>query len=424
MTRIADLIAREILDSRGNPTVEVDCVLESGHLGRASAPSGASTGKHEAWELRDEDPKRYLGKGVLKAVQNVRELIKPKLIGAEVVDQGALDLKLKRTDHTGNKSHVGANAIVAVSMAACRAGAAYLGVPLYAHLGGSKESILPVPMLNIINGGVHAPSGLDLQEYMIVPAGALTFAEAMRCGSEIYHTLKKLLAARGLLSSVGDEGGFAPSLASNEAPLALLTEAITEAGYTPGKDVFLALDPAASEIFHDGKYHLKLEGRVLTAQEMSEMYASWVDQYAIVSIEDGLAQDDWEGWQYLTNVLGRKIQLVGDDIFVTNTERLQMGIDRGVANSVLIKPNQIGTVTETLQCIELAKKHKYRTVISHRSGETEDTFIADLAVATDAGQIKSGAPCRSERTGKYNQIMRIELETKARFAGASIYHNS
>jgi enolase len=421
MTKIVDLVAREILDSRGNPTIEVDCLLETGHMGRAAVPSGASTGVHEALELRDGDPKRYLGRGVLKAVQNVRDLIRPKLLDVEVVDSGLLDRKLMRLDLTGNKSHLGANAMLAVSMAACRAGAAYLGIPLYAHLGGSKESLLPVPMLNVINGGAHAPNRLDLQEYMIVPAGARTLAEAMRYASEVYQTLKRLLLERGMAATVGDEGGFAPDFRSNEEPLQLIIEAISRAGYTPGKDVFLALDPAASETFQNGKYDLKLEGRQLTAQEMTEMYARWVEKYPIVSIEDGLAQDDWEGWKHLTRVLGRKIQLVGDDLFVTDKQRFQTGIDQGVANAVLIKPNQIGTVTETLECMELARKHEYRTVISHRSGETEDTFIADLAVATNAGQIKAGAPCRSDRVAKYNQLIRIEQEIKSKFAGMTMY---
>jgi enolase len=421
MTKVADLIAREILDSRGNPTVEVDCVLETGHLGRAAVPSGASTGDHEALDLRDKDQKRYLGKGVQQAIRNVRETIRPKLLGTEVVDHGALDRKLIRLDLTGNKSHLGANAMLAVSMAACRAGAAYLGVPLYAHLGGGKESLLPVPMLNVINGGVHAPNRLDLQEYMIVPAGARSFTEALRYGAEVYHNLKKLLLEQGRAGTVGDEGGFAPDFRDNEEPLGLIVEAIQRAGYTPGKEVFLALDPAASETFRDGKYVLSLEGRALTAEEMTGMYSAWVEKYPIVSIEDGLAQDDWAGWQVLTRALGRKVQLVGDDIFVTDVKRLGQGIGQGIANAVLIKPNQIGTVTETLECIELAKKHDYRIVVSHRSGETEDAFIADLAVATDAGQIKSGAPCRSERTAKYNQLLRIEQEITGRFAGAAIY---
>ena len=421
MTRIVDLIAREILDSRGNPTIEVDCLIESGHMGRAAVPSGASTGVHEALELRDNDPQRYLGKGVLKAIENVRQLILPKLKDVEVIDHGLLDKKLMRLDLTGNKSHLGANAMLAVSMAACRAGAAYLGIPLYGHLGGSKESVLPVPMLNVINGGAHAPNRLDLQEYMIVPAGAKTFAEAMRYGAEVYQHLKKLLIERGVAATVGDEGGFAPDFASNEEPLKVIVEAIGRAGYAPGKDVFLALDPAASETFRDGKYHLELEDRDLTAQEMTAMYADWAAKYPIVSIEDGLAQDDWDGWKHLTTVLGKKLQLVGDDIFVTNKERLKKGIEMGVANAVLIKPNQIGTVTETLDCIELAKRSNFRTVISHRSGETEDTFISDLAVATSAGQIKSGAPCRSERVAKYNQLIRIEQEIKGKFAGKTVY---
>ena len=421
MTRIVDLVAREILDSRGNPTIEVDCLLETGHLGRAAVPSGASTGEHEALELRDNDPKRYLGKGVLKAIANVRDIIKPKLLGMEVVDHGTLDKKLARLDMTGNKSFLGANAILGVSMAACRAGAAYLGIPLYAHLGGTKESLLPAPMLNIINGGVHAPNRLDLQEFMVVPAGAKSFAEAMRLGAEVYQSLKKLLVEQGRIATVGDEGGFAPDFETNEGPLGLIVEAITRAGHVPGKDVFIALDPAASETFRDGKYHLESEGRALTAAEMVEMYAAWVEKYPIISIEDGLSQEDWDGWKLLTQRLGSRIQLVGDDIFVTNTQFLKKGIEQGVANAVLVKLNQIGTVSETLECMELARKHGYRCVISHRSGETEDTFIADLAVATSAGQIKSGAPCRSERTAKYNQLIRIEQEIKGRFAGRDVY---
>jgi enolase len=435
MTRIVDLIAREILDSRGNPTIEVDCVLETGHIGRAATPSGALTGAHEAngksqveshkLQVRDFQLSTFnfqlLHDGVQKAIRNVRELILPRLRDAEVVDHGLLDRKLMRLDLTGNKSHLGANAMLAVSMASCRAGAAYLGIPLYAHLGGSKESLLPVPMLSVIAGGVHAPNKLDLRGVMIVPAGTRSFAEALRCAAEVYHTLKKILAERKLATTVADEGGFAPDCSSNEEPLKFITDAIGRAGYQPGKDAFIALDPAASETYQDGKYHLTVDGKTLTAQEITQMYAAWVEKYPIISIENGLAQDDWDGWKHLTQVLGKKIQLVGDDIFVTNVQRLKQGIESGVANAVTIKPNQIGTVTETLECIELAKKSGYRTVISHRSGETEDTFIADLAVATNAGQIEAGAPCRSDRTAKYNQLLRIEQEIKGRFAGMSVY---
>jgi enolase len=422
MNKIVDLTAREILDSRGNPTIEVDCVLETGKVGRAAVPSGASTGTNEARELRDGDPRRYHGKGVLKAVANVREHIWPKLKDVEAVDQSAVDNKLRRVDLTGNKSHLGANAILGVSIAVCRAAASSLGVALYAHLGGDKESLLPVPLLNVINGGAHAPNRLDFQEYMIVPVAAKSFVEAMRCASEVYHTLRKLLLRRGRPVTVGDEGGFAPDFQTNEEPLELIVEAIGRSGYAPGQDVFIALDVAASELLgKDGRYHLAIENRSLSAQEMTRLYQTWVDEYPIISIEDGLAEEDWDGWKYLTEQLGKRVQLVGDDIFVTNRSRLEMGIERGVGNAVLIKPNQIGTVTETLECIELAKKHKYRTVISHRSGETEDTFIADLAVATSAGQVKAGAPCRTDRLAKYNQLVRIEQEVKGKFAGAAVY---
>jgi enolase len=422
MNEVIDLDAREILDSRGNPTIEVDCRLEGGHTGRAAVPSGASTGEHEALELRDGDSARFSGKGVRKAIANVREVIRPELLGSDVANQQALDARLVKLDGTPDKSRLGANAVLGVSMAACRAAAASLNRPLHAHLGGTAASLIPVPMLNVINGGAHAPNRLDLQEYMIVPAGAPSFGEAMRYASEVYQALRKLLLERGMKATVGDEGGFAPDFASNEEPLKVIVEAISRAGYVPGKDIFVALDPAPSGLYRDGKYLLETEDRALSAHEMTDMYSTWVERYPIISIEDGLAEDDWAGWVHHTAVLGKRVQLIGDDIFVTNIKRLKQGIDLGIANAVLIKPNQIGTVSETIECIELARRHNYRTVISHRSGETEDTFIADLAVATNAGQIKSGAPCRGERTAKYNQLIRLEQATGAAYSGLSCYN--
>ncbi|MBS4014933.1 MAG: phosphopyruvate hydratase [Candidatus Latescibacteria bacterium] len=409
-SQIDKLLAREILDSRGNPTIEVDCILESGIIGRAGVPSGASTGIFEALELRDGDKKRYLGKGVLKAVRNVTELIAPVTKGMDALDQKAVDNKLIELDGTANKSNLGSNAILGVSMAVARAGAEHLQIPLYKHLGGIRGLTLPVPMLNVINGGVHAPNNLDVQEYMIVPASKFSFAEMLRISSEVYHSLKKNLAGKNRTTAIGDEGGFAADFESNEEPFQIILESIEQAGYEPGKDMFLAIDAAASEFFQDGKYHLKLDKHVLESKDLVEIYARWIDNYPIVSIEDGFSQDDWQGWQEFTRALGDKIQIVGDDIFVTNLKRLADGIEQGVANAILIKLNQIGTVSETLACIEYAKTNKYKIVISHRSGETEDTFIADLAVATNAGQIKTGAPARGERICKYNRLLRIEQE--------------
>ncbi|NPB09988.1 MAG: phosphopyruvate hydratase [Thermodesulfobacteria bacterium] len=423
MGEIVQVHAREILDSRGNPTVEVEVGLESGVVGRAAVPSGASTGTHEALELRDGDEKRYHGKGVLKAVENVNEIIAQEILGLESTAQAELDRLLIELDGTENKSRLGANAILGVSMALAQASAKEAGLPLYAYLGGVGATVLPVPMMNVINGGVHADNKLDLQEFMIVPLGAPTFAEALRYGAETYHVLKKVLKERGYSTGVGDEGGFAPDVSSAKEALELMIEAIEKAGYRPGEDIALALDPAASELFKDGKYVLEGEGKVLSSEEMVAYYRELVDQFPIVSIEDGLAEDDWEGWKILRRELGDRIQLVGDDIFVTNIKRLARGIEEDIANAILIKLNQIGTVTETLEAIRLAHTSGWRCVISHRSGETEDTFIADLAVAVNSGQIKSGAPCRSERVAKYNQLLRIEedLGEAAIFAGKSAY---
>ncbi|MEO0114534.1 MAG: phosphopyruvate hydratase [candidate division WOR-3 bacterium] len=421
MTEISEIFAREVLDSRGNPTIEVDCFLASGTRGRAVVPSGASTGTYEALELRDNDPKRYFGKGVKKAIRNVNEIIGPEIVGMDALNQTMIDKKLLELDGTENKSNLGANAILGVSLAVCRAAAQYLELPPYRYLGGISARILPVPLLNVINGGVHAPNNLDLQEYMIVPAGADSFAEAVRCAAEIYQTLKKLLGEKGMNATVGDEGGFAPDFNSNEEPLELIMSACEKAGYEPGDDVFLALDPAASEFYVNNRYELKLDNKKLTSDELIELYTSWIERYPIISIEDGFAQDDWQGWIAFTKKLNKKIQIVGDDIFVTNIKRLKEGIERGAANAILIKLNQIGTITETLECIELAKSAGFRTCISHRSGETEDTFIADLAVATNAGQIKTGACARSERTAKYNQLLRIEEESGAKFIGKEIF---
>jgi enolase len=421
MTEISGIIGREVLDSRGNPTIEVDCFLASGARGRASVPSGASTGTYEALELRDKDQNRYLGKGVKKAVRNVNEIIGPKIVGMDSLNQKLIDNTLLEIDGTPNKSNLGANAILGVSMANARAAAQYLQLPLYRYLGGADARTLPVPLLNVINGGVHAPNNLDVQEYMIVPAGADSFAEAIRYAAEVYQTLKKLLSEKGLNATVGDEGGFAPNFKSNEEPLQLIMDACEKAGYEPGEKVFLALDVAASELYKGNKYEVELDGKQFSSEELAEIYAKWVENYPIISIEDGFSQDDWQGWASFTKKLNKKIQIVGDDIFVTNIQRVKEGIEKGVANAVLIKLNQIGSVTETLECIELAKSSGYRTVISHRSGETEDTFIADLAVATNAGQIKTGAPARSERTAKYNQLIRIEEESNGKFAGKEIF---
>jgi enolase len=420
MTRIVRLAAREILDSRGYPTVEVDAVLESGHLGRAAVPSGASTGQHEALELRDGDPARYGGKGVTKAIGNILDIIAPALIGKEAQEQAAIDQALIALDGTENKARLGANAILGVSLAVAKASAATRGVPLYRYLGGPSATILPVPLMNIINGGAHADNNVDVQEFMIVPVGAPTFGEALRIAAETFQNLKRVLAAHGYSTAVGDEGGFAPRLRSNVEAIELILEAIGKAGYRPGTQVALALDPAASEFFEGGRYVFrKSDGSIRDAEGMVRFYANWVRQYPIVSIEDGLAEDDWQGWKLLTNELGKTIQIVGDDLFVTSIRRLRRGIDEGAANAILIKLNQVGTLTETLQAMELARSVGYRTVISHRSGETEDTTIADLAVATGAGQIKSGSLSRTDRTCKYNQLLRIEEELGAHAAMAA-----
>lgn len=425
MSTIIDVFARELLDSRGNPTVEVEVILEDGTMGRAIVPSGASTGAHEAVELRDEDSSRYGGKGVLKAVENVNEIIAPEIVGMEAVRQIDIDTLMIELDGTPNKEKLGANAILGVSMAVARAASKYLGLPLYQYIGGVNARELPVPQMNILNGGKHADNNVDVQEFMVLPTGAQSFAEGLRMGVEIYHTLKKVLSGKGLATAVGDEGGFAPNLPSNDAALEVILEAIEKAGYQPGKDVYLALDVAATELFIDGKYHLAGNNLVLTSAEMVDFYANWVEKYPIISIEDGLAEDDWEGWKLLTDRLGEKIQLVGDDLFVTNTDRLSRGIREGICNSILIKLNQIGTVSETLETINMAKRAGYTSIISHRSGETEDSTIADIAVATGAGQIKSGAPARTDRVAKYNQLLRIEeeLDVFAVYRGLDTFHN-
>jgi len=415
MTRIARLAAREILDSRGHPTIEVDVVLENGQVGRAAVPSGASTGQHEALELRDGDPARYGGKGVTKAIRHVHDLIAPALVGKDVEQQALIDQTLIALDGTENKGRLGANAILGASLAVAKAAAAARGTPLYRYLGGHTATILPVPLMNVINGGAHADNSIDLQEFMIVPVGAATFAEALRVAAETFHSLSRVLKAHGYSTAVGDEGGFAPRLRSNVEAIELILEAIAKAGYRAGSQVALALDPAASEFLDAGKYVFrKSDGSTRDAEGMIRFYAEWVRQYPIVSIEDGLAEDDWRGWKLLTTELGTKIQLVGDDLFVTDIRRLTRGIDEGAANAILIKLNQIGTLTETLQTMELAKSAGYRTVISHRSGETEDTTIAHLAVATAAGQIKAGSLSRTERICKYNQLLRIEEELGSR----------
>lgn len=423
-TFIADVFAREILDSRGNPTVEVDVVLEDGTLGRAAVPSGASTGTFEAVELRDRDADRFLGRGVSRAVANVNAIIAPEITGTDATDQVAVDTALIELDGTANKGKLGANAILGVSMAVCRAAAQAVGLPLFRYLGGAHVRELPVPQLNILNGGRHADNNLDIQEFMVLPVGASSFAGALCIGVEVYHHLKKVLKSRGLGTTVGDEGGFAPYLESHSQALDLILEAVEAAGYRPGEDVLLALDPAATEFYRDGRYHLAGENKVLTAAEMTDYYEELVKKYPIISIEDGLAEEDWDGWQELSRRLGDRVQLVGDDLFVTNSQRLQRGISSGVANSILIKVNQIGTVTETLETIDLARKAGYTAVISHRSGETEDVTIADLAVATGVGQIKTGAPCRTERVAKYNRLLRIEEELgeTARFKGAQTFY--
>ncbi len=420
MSNIAAIHARQVLDSRGNPTVEAEVFLVDGSMGRAIVPSGASTGEHEAVELRDGDNDRYVGKGVLKAVENVNSEIAEALANWDGFDQRGLDAKMIELDGTDNKGRLGANAILAVSMAAARASAQCLDVPLYRYLGGAGANTLPVPMMNILNGGAHADNNVDFQEFMVMPVGAPSFAEALRWGVEVFHTLKGVLKKRGYNTAVGDEGGFAPSVKSNVEAIEVVLEAITKAGYKPGEEIAIALDPAVSELFQDGKYVFKKSDKsVKTSDDMVRFWAKWANDYPIVSIEDGLAEDDWDGWQALTKEVGDKIQLVGDDLFVTNVERLQQGIDQNVANSILIKVNQIGTVSETLDAIDLARRNGYTSVISHRSGESEDTFIADLAVATGAGQIKTGSASRTDRIAKYNQLLRIEEElgTTARFLG-------
>ncbi|MDD2562072.1 MAG: phosphopyruvate hydratase [Eubacteriales bacterium] len=425
MSYIDDVYAREILDSRGNPTVEVEVVLEDGTMARAQVPSGASTGAFEACELRDEDGSRYMGKGVLNAVDNVNTIIAPELIGADVLDQTGIDALLIELDGTDNKNNLGANAILGVSMAVARAAASYLEQPLYKYLGGVNANTLPAPMMNILNGGEHADNNVDIQEFMVMPLGIETFSEGVRACVEIYHNLKKVLKGKGLSTSIGDEGGFAPNLKSNEEALEVILEAIEKAGYKAGEEIYLALDVAATEMYSDGIYDFKGEGIKRNYKELVEYYAKLVEKFPIISIEDGLDEEDWEGWKYLTEKLGDKIQLVGDDLFVTNTSRLEKGINSGVANSILIKVNQIGTVTETLNAIEMAKRAGYTAVISHRSGETEDTFIADLAVAVNAGQIKTGAPCRTDRVAKYNQLIRIEeeLDESAIYKGQKNLYN-
>ncbi len=418
-TIISDVYAREILDSRGNPTVEVEVYLEGGAVGRAAVPSGASTGAFEAVELRDGDHKRYLGKGVTRAVENVNTVLAPEIVEMDATDQLGIDQLLLELDGTSNKGKLGANALLGVSMAVAKAAAEALGLPLFQYLGGVNAKVLPVPMMNVLNGGRHADNNVDIQEFMIMPVGAESFSEGLRMGTEVYHSLKGVLRKKGLNTAIGDEGGFAPMLGSNEEALAVLVEAVKAAGFQPGTDVALAVDAAATEFYKEGKYTFIAEGMSRTAEEMVEYYAMLVDKYPIVSIEDGLAEDDWEGWQKLTARLGKRVQLVGDDIFVTNTERLEKGIKAGAANSILIKLNQIGTITETLDCIAMAGRAGYTAVVSHRSGETEDTTIADLAVAVNAGQIKTGAPCRTDRVAKYNQLLRIEdeLGDLARYGG-------
>ncbi|WP_312258452.1 phosphopyruvate hydratase [Romboutsia ilealis] len=427
MSVIELVYAREVLDSRGNPTVEVEVALESGSVGRAIVPSGASTGAFEAVELRDGDKGRYLGKGVEKAVANVNEIIAPELEGMDAFDQPAIDALMIELDGTHNKGKLGANAILGVSMAVARAAAEELGLPLFQYIGGVNAKQLPVPMMNILNGGEHADNSVDVQEFMILPVGAKSFREGLRMGAEVFHSLKKVLSERGLACGVGDEGGFAPNLGSNREALELIVEAIEKAGYKPGDDVRLGLDVAATEMYDKETklYDLKHEGKKLTAEQMVDLYEEWVNNFPIVTIEDGLDEEDWDGWKVLTERLGKKVQLVGDDLFVTNTERLERGIEAGVANSILIKVNQIGTITETLDAIEMAKRAGYTAVISHRSGETEDTTIADLAVAVNAGQIKTGAPSRTDRVAKYNQLLRIEemVGEQARYCGMKSFYN-
>lgn len=425
MATIIDVFAREILDSRGNPTIEVEVVLDDGTYEKAAVPSGASTGAHEAIELRDGDKARYNGKGVLNAVDNVNDIIADAIIGMDPTEQVAIDNTMIELDGTPNKSKLGANAILGVSLAVARAAATSAGIPLFQYIGGSNAKVLPVPMMNILNGGKHADNNVDIQEFMIMPVGACCFAEALRMGAEVFHALKSVLKSKGLATGVGDEGGFAPDLASNEDALKLIIQAVEKAGYKPGTDVVLALDPASTEFFEDGLYKLTGEGKEFTPAQMVEYYKGLCERYPIMSIEDGFAEDDWDGWKLATDVLGKSVQLVGDDLFVTNVERVRKGIELGVANSVLIKVNQIGTLTETLDAIETAKRAGYTAVISHRSGETEDTTIADIAVAVNAGFIKTGAPSRSERVAKYNQLMRIEelLGDASEFPGKQAFYS-
>ena len=425
MSAIVDIVGREILDSRGNPTVECDVLLESGVMGRAAVPSGASTGSREAIELRDGDKSRYLGKGVLNAVKNINTEISEAVLGLDAAEQAFLDKTLIDLDGTDNKARLGANAMLAVSMAVARAAAEESGLPLYRYFGGMGAVQLPVPMMNVINGGAHANNSLDLQEMMIIPVGAPSFREAVRWGAEVFHALKKILHDKGISTAVGDEGGFAPSVASHEEAIQLILQAIDKAGYRAGDQIALGLDCAASEFYKDGKYHLEGEGLSLTAQEWTDMMAAWVDKYPIISIEDGMAEGDWDGWKILTDRLGKKVQIVGDDLFVTNTKILKEGIDKGIANSILIKINQIGTLTETFAAIEMAKRAGYTAVISHRSGETEDSTIADIAVGTNAGQIKTGSLSRSDRMAKYNQLLRIEedLGDVASYPGKAAFYN-
>ena len=423
MSTILDVYAREILDSRGTPTVEVEVILESGVVGRAAVPSGASTGVHEAVELRDGDKERYMGKGVIQAVQNVNQIIADEIVGFSVFDQVEIDEAMIELDGTPNKGKLGANAILGVSMAVAKAAAEELGMPLYKYLGGISARELPVPMMNILNGGEHADNNVDIQEFMILPVGAPSFKEALRMGSEVYHNLKSVLKAKGLSTAVGDEGGFAPDLKSNEEALQIIMEAIEKAGYKAGDDILLGMDVASTELYKDGKYHL--DGKAITSTELIEYYAGLVEKYPIISIEDGMSEDDWEGWKALTEKLGKKIQLVGDDLFVTNTARLAQGIEKGIGNSILVKVNQIGTLTETFATIEMAKRAGYTCVVSHRSGETEDATIADIAVAVNAGQIKTGAPARTDRVAKYNQLLRIEDElcNSGTYEGMKVFYN-
>ncbi|HCG98410.1 MAG TPA: phosphopyruvate hydratase [Actinobacteria bacterium] len=425
MSTIDQVIGREILDSRGNPTVEVEVILESGYLGRAAVPSGASTGVYEALELRDADPGRYLGKGVQAAVDNINEIIAPEIIGFDSLDQRFIDSTMLRLDGTVNKSRLGANAILGVSLAVAKAAAEEVGLPLYQYIGGVNAHVLPVPMMNILNGGAHADNNVDFQEFMVMPVGAASFKEGLRMGAEVFHSLRKVLKAKKLNTAVGDEGGFAPDLSSNEDAIRMIIIAIEEAGYIPGKEIFIALDPAASEFYKDGNYVLEGEGRTLSSSEMVAHYAQLSEKYPIISIEDGMSQDDWDGWKELTELIGDKVQIVGDDLFVTNVKRLKTGIETATANSILVKLNQIGSLTETLEAIEMAQTAGYSAVISHRSGETEDTTIAHLAVALNAGQIKTGAPSRSDRVAKYNELLRIEEElgSASDYRGMEAFYN-